>query len=226
MTFLIVSSTSFELEHLLKNFSHASSKGLVLDNYTFMDHSVDVLITGPGMTATAFWLGKNLTQNKYDLVFNFGIAGSFDSKVEIGDVVHVTKERFSDLGAEDGESFLTLLDLNLQKKDDFPFFNGEIINDSALPNTILNALPMVDGITVNTVHGNALSIRKVIDKFRPMVESMEGAAFFFACLTEKVPCFQVRAISNKVELRNKDSWNIPLAIQNLNDKALEIINCL
>ena len=37
---------------------------------------------------------------------------------------------------------------------------------------------------------------------------MEGAAFFYVCLKEKVNFFQIRAISNFVEKRNKKNWEI------------------
>jgi hypothetical protein len=36
-------------------------------------------------------------------------------------------------------------------------------------------------ITVNTVHGNDMSIKKVQERLTPQLESMEGAAFFYAC---------------------------------------------
>jgi futalosine hydrolase len=73
----------------------------------------------------------------------------------------------------------------------------------------------VKGITVNTVHGNSASIKKVKKKFNPDIESMEGAAFFFACQNEKIPCLQIRAISNYVEKRNKKKWKMKLAVKNL-----------
>jgi len=53
---------------------------------------------------------------------------------------------------------------------------------------------------------------------------MEGAAFFYACFMERLPCLQIRAVSNYIEDRNKDRWNIPLAIGNLNKIALKIIH--
>ena len=55
---------------------------------------------------------------------------------------------------------------------------------------------------------------------------MEGAAFFYVCLQEKIPFLQIRSISNYVEKRNKSNWNIPLAIDNLNVVLLDIINSL
>ena len=38
---------------------------------------------------------------------------------------------------------------------------------------------------------------------------------FKVCEEFNVPCIQVRTISNYVEKRNKESWNIPCVIQNL-----------
>jgi futalosine hydrolase len=76
---------------------------------------------------------------------------------------------------------------------------------------------------VNTVHGNEVSVSKAFERYHPITESMEGAAFLLACAEAGVPGAQIRAISNYVERRNREAWNIPLAIQNLNKTALEII---
>ena len=87
-------------------------------------------------------------------------------------------------------------------------------------------MPKVKAISVNTTHGDDESIKKVKGLFNPQVESMEGAAFFYACLLEGITCAQVRSISNRVEKRNKDNWNIPLAVKNLCATTLKIINTL
>jgi len=55
------------------------------------------------------------------------------------------------------------------------------------------------------------------------VESMEGAAFFYACLMAEVPFLEIRSISNFVEPRNRDAWDLPLAIGNLNQVLAEIL---
>ncbi len=55
---------------------------------------------------------------------------------------------------------------------------------------------------------------------------MEGAAFFYACLMTQAPFLQIRAISNYVEPRNKDNWNIPLAIDRLNEVLAQMVNGL
>ena len=47
------------------------------------------------------------------------------------------------------------------------------------------------------------------------VESMEGAAFFEACLAAGVPFAEIRAVSNAVGEEDRSRWNIPLALANL-----------
>ncbi|MBI5009539.1 MAG: hypothetical protein HZB98_07815 [Bacteroidia bacterium] len=44
---------------------------------------------------------------------------------------------------------------------------------------------------------------------------MEGAAFFYVCAKENVPFIALRSVSNMVERRARDKWNIPLAIENM-----------
>ena len=85
-------------------------------------------------------------------------------------------------------------------------------------------LKKVSGITVNTTHGNNRSVELFKDKFNADIETMEGAAVFYVCLQEQIRFMQIRAVSNYVEERNVANWNIPLAIENLNQKLLEIIN--
>jgi futalosine hydrolase len=52
---------------------------------------------------------------------------------------------------------------------------------------------------------------------------MEGAAFFAACAGISGNYIQVRTISNYVEKRDKEKWQMPLAIRNLNDFLITFI---
>lgn len=223
MRLLIVSATYMEIAPLVAKLKFISENDQRMKLYTSGKHEIDVLITGVGMVATAAWTTKALCSKKYDIALNFGVCGSFDKSLEPGKVVHVLADRFADMGAEDDEKFLSLAELNLLGENEFPFMWGQLVNQ-AVPNEecILN-LPGVNAITVNTVHGNTNSIAKTVLRWNPHVESMEGAAFFYCCMIEKIPCAQVRAVSNFIEKRNRDSWKIALAIKNLNEKAIEII---
>lgn len=217
MKILIVSATKFEVEPLLNKMEATRHFGSNLTSCMYKKLEIDVLITGVGMVATSYYTGKVLNDT-YDAAFNIGICGSFNKNLELGTVVNVYEDRFSELGAEDGDVFLSLEELKLE---------GTTIITNAKQgsiNQIIELLPRVTGITVNTTHGNEKSIETVFQKFHPYVESMEGAAFMFVCEIEQIPYVQLRAVSNFVEKRNKDNWNIPLAIENLNKKVIEILD--
>jgi futalosine hydrolase len=64
----------------------------------------------------------------------------------------------------------------------------------------------------------------VIGRFKPQVESMEGAAFMQACLVHEVAFAEVRAVSNVVERRNRDAWKLADAIGILGTTALSILD--
>jgi len=225
MHILVVAATSEEIAPLVARLSHESNSDPKIQRFTCRSHDVDVLTTGVGMVATAAWCSRTLSRISYDLALNFGLCGSFDSALEPGCVVHVVADRIAELGAEDRDAFLTIHDLHLLGEDEFPFTRGELVNRAPPANARLSRLPAVQGITVNTVHGNAASIAAVKERFKPRVESMEGAAFMYACLIYQVPFAQVRAVSNLVEPRNRDAWRIPHAIRCLGEAAVGILDC-
>src|SRR5262245_38844113 len=174
------------------------------------------------MVATAVWCSRTIAQTTYDLGLNLGVCGAFDRTLTAGTVVHVVTDRLAELGAEDRDAFLTIQQLHLLGDDEFPFTGGELINARPPANAALSRLPAVNGITVNTVHGNARSIALAVERFKPRVESMEGAAFMYACLINNLPFAQVRAVSNLVEPRNRDAWKLADAIRNLGETAIGI----
>jgi futalosine hydrolase len=200
---LVIAATDLEIPLLAKNLPDR--------------HEVDVLVTGVGMVATAAQTARRLARRPYDVAFNFGLCGSFDRTLPLGTVVHVTSDWLSELGAEDGDMFIPIGALGLGADD-------VIVNHAPPPNEPLQSLPAVDGVTVNTVHGNERSISELLHRRQPRVESMEGAAFAYACTISGVAYAQVRAVSNFVERRNRDAWRLDLAVHNLNEVAAKILH--
>jgi futalosine hydrolase len=217
MKILIVAATQGEIEPL---FQVKSDEFQVMSNANpeliTQNH---ILITGVGMVATAFALGRHLATNQYDLAINLGIAGSFNRSLDLGEVVEVTTDMLAELGAEDDEQFLPIEQLGFGES---VFSASTTLSGIFSQNDIAGEgllLKHTTGITVNTVHGNEQAIAKVTGRLDVQVESMEGAAFFYACRKAGVPCLQIRAVSNYVEKRNRDGWQIGLAIKNLNTFA-------
>lgn len=224
MKILIVSATEKEILPLKKNLKINVSNACMMKYTAVKDLAVDYLITGVGCTFTTYALSQKLRAKKYDLVINAGIAGSFNPDVKIGDVVWVEKDEFAGLGIEEGKNFYTLFDKNFLDSNQFPFNNGQLENPNQFNQNVFQSLQKVKAITSDITHGNEKSIEKIKQKFSADIETMEGAAFFYVCLNEGIKFMAIRSISNFVEERNTQNWDIPLAIKNLNHKLFEIIN--
>jgi futalosine hydrolase len=221
---LIVAATAAEIDPLLAALKQCSECGDRLRACARGNHDIDVLTTGVGMVATAVWSSRVLATREYNVALNLGVCGSFDPTIPAGAVVHVVSEQLPEMGAETDDRFLTLHDLKLLGQDDFPFRDGRLMNVEPPDIDALRGLPQVRGITINTVHGNERSIAAVRQRCDPQVETMEGAAFMYACLVRGIPFAEVRAVSNVVEKRNRAAWRLGEAIDNLSTAALRIID--
>ena len=186
--------------------------------------SVDVEITGVGCPSTLYHLQKQLQQKKYDLVLQAGIAGSFNNKLQPGQVVIVQQDTFADIGMEDAGEFISIYETPFADKNKFPFTDGWLVNEYVKLNNF--SLPLVKGVTINKVSDSAAQKQQLIKNFSPDIETMEGAALHYVCLQESVPFLQVRSISNEVGIRDKSKWMMKEAIAGLNEEIKKIIDTL
>ncbi len=238
MDWLLVAATEGEIRPFLNRLEAVCRKqeavccrdqglpaGVSVRSFYWGDQRGDVLITGVGLPFTALRLGaffsgrRALGQAPYALVVHAGIAGSFDRRYSLGTVVEVVADGFADLGAEQADGrFADLFELGLLGAD-----KGLFGEEGYLYNTrpvFASQLPQLRGISVNRVHGYQPSINALLERyerFPPQIESMEGAAFFLSCLTFEQPFTALRAVSNFVEPRDKEAWDIPLAVERLGD---------
>ncbi len=191
---------------------------------------VEYMLTGIGTTSTSYRLTKQLcsTETPYDLVVNTGIAGSFSEEFPIGAVARIDKEYFGDLGFETFSGFQTLFEYQILDADTFPF-KGGALNAPLLGDRLENALSHIKkapSVTVQTVSGLPEKTDRLRMGFSPQIESMEGAAFFYICLLERVPFIELRSVSNEVGERDRTKWNIPLALENLKKETANLLKAL
>ena len=213
MQILLVSATPFEIQPFLAYLSEHFTKA---EENTFLKNElqIEVLITGVGIPLTAYHLGRVFAQKSFDLAINAGIAGAFNRNLQIGDTVNVISEQFGDLGIEEADgSFTDLFENKLLSANDELFSDGKLLNPTAADFTFL---PPAKGLTINKVHGYPPSIDAIRKKYEADTESMEGAAFFLACRQAGVKFLEIRSVSNYVEKRNREAWNLPLSVHNLN----------
>lgn len=223
MKILIVATTWMEVKLLVDEMDLGDEISHFQKRFRIDDCEIDVLISGIGTTCTTFHLTNVLKDIQYQAVINIGIAGSLTHELKIGDVVNVISEEFADLGIEKEDEFLTLFETGFIDLDEFPFEHGML---KATDSNGIFGLRKVKGITTNKSLGSKSSIADINGKFNAQVESMEGAAVLYVCNWLGIPCYQIRAISNYVEPRDSEHWNIPLALENLKNSVLNVLKKL
>lgn len=221
MKLLLVAATSAEIQQTLDFLGlKPGETGMVANK----KREIHVLISGVGLMSATFALTRKLSAEPFDFVLQAGIGGVFVADmsapaVELGSLITIRSEQLGDLGAEDHDQYISIFDLGFLKPDELPFTGGRLVNPmTQIPYN--NLPPLADGITVHTVSGNTSTIARRYDGYTTAVESMEGAALHYVCLQLKVPFLQLRAISNYVTPRNRDSWQIGKAIKNLNEQLI------
>jgi futalosine hydrolase len=204
MTVLIVAATEREIAPFKTKYPSAS-----------------ILITGVGISNTIYYLLKHLQTKRYDLIIQIGIAGRYNEEVEIGEVVVINEDCFADFGVFENSNFNSIFEMGLMEKNQTPFIDGVLQNKNA--NKFKEGLKIVKGATVNTLTDNVSSIKSIVNKYSPVVETMEGAAFHYVCNLEGLFYLQIRGISNDVGIRDKSKWEIAEAIESSNDFLIQFL---
>lgn len=207
MKIAIYTATNFEADYL--------KSSLPQDKHDFV-----FITTGVGIMHATYTIYDSIVQHKPDMMIQLGIAGAYNTKLQLTDVVAVISEQLGDAGAEEKDSMLDLFDLGFLQ-DSFPFA------DKKLTNFHLNIwnidLPLVRSLTVNSSSGTTDTIKKRLEKYNSDIENMEGAPFHYAALHHQIPFIQFRCISNYVEPRNKENWEIEKAIKKVTEAVVTFI---
>ena len=215
MNILLIAATRKEIEPVI----HYLSERI----YLRKNQHVDVVVAGVGMIDTTYALAKKFTRNKYTLAIQAGIGGSFHPIYAPGMVVTVKEDLVGDLGVREGKEWQDVFDMGLANANTAPWKNRKLVNPHK---ELLGKLQLecVRGITVNQVSTDKSFIQSIKDKYMPVVESMEGAAFHYVCLKESIPFIQFRGISNMVGERDKKNWKMKEAVAALNQDVIRFLN--
>jgi futalosine hydrolase len=184
----------------------------------------EFLVTGIGLTATTYSLSRRIYKQKPDFIIQAGIAGGFDTGIKINEVVAIHKDYIGDLGVEESGKFRSVFDLGLIAENQPPWQNKALINQNAIVNNC--GLKVVNSATVNEISTNNNRINYYRDQLNVQVESMEGAALHYVCISENIPFIQIRSISNFAGERDKKNWDLKNSIAHLNEELMRIIKTL
>lgn len=216
MRIVICAATAAEIEPLMSRCHVLMMEKPEKLSLHFTVHEVGLLSAAVKLTAVCL-------AEKPDLIIQAGIAGSFDEQISVGTTVLVKDEQLGDMGVDEQNQWKDIFDLGLKTETGDGFIQRRIINDQ-IDQFAFTGLPAVSALTVNQITTGSQRINMLRNKYQVQIESMEGAALHYTCLKHQVPFVQVRSISNMVGIRNKQDWNIPLAIEQLSINLENILS--
>ena len=183
MKILIVVATLAEI----KSFLAAFNQNMTTDfhKFSYKNSEINILVAGVGMLHTCFNMYRILAHQKYDLLLNVGIAGTFNESFPMGEVLQIFSEQIGDLGAETPNDFISIREMPFFDADKFPYKNGVLYNKNITHLKSIQSLKKASSISVNKVSGSRATIDQQIKYFEADIENMEGAAFFLCLLNVK-----------------------------------------
>ncbi|MBI5204745.1 MAG: futalosine hydrolase [Nitrospirae bacterium] len=175
------------------------------------------------------------------IIINFGIGGAYPSSgLRAGDIAIANKEIYGDEGLwlKDGFHTVDSTGIPFLKKGREKYFNefpldkklaGKAIKCFRLTPDPLPLAPKIKSgafVTVSTSTGTNKRAKELEKRFNAICENMEGAAIAHVCAMYGIPMLEVRGISNIVEDRDRDNWDIKTASENCQKAVLEILKRL
>ncbi len=228
MRILVTAAEQQELDRALRAYDMVKD-GLAGD--------VDMVfrLTGIGAVNACYCVAREVMNGKlerkpFDLVINIGIAGSYDlDEFPIASAAVISHEYFGDLGFETDKGFADLFRCGVLDKNEFPYTDGALARQLLPYRHIEEALAKYKhgvGVTIQCITGDTARIDELKGLYKPHIESMEGAAVYYAALMEKVPCFELRTVSNVVGERDSRKWKTVEALDTLENCCKEIFEIL
>lgn len=205
MRIAMAAATSLELDALRR---------LVMqDPHRSSSHQLAFWTTGVGVLHASHALTIQIREHRPDLVVQVGIGGTFDTERHpVGSVVAIRREAQADLGVMEADGWRDVFAMGFADPSAPPYRDGWLVNPH---DALLDAcgLSQATGVTVNRVSSDPAWIHALTARLHPDIESMEGAAHHFVCLSESVPFLQIRGVSNAVGVRDKSAWRIREALE-------------
>jgi futalosine hydrolase len=196
-------------------------------------HGNDVIYIVSGMGKTNAAHAATVLNERFSpgIVILFGVGGAYPSAgLEVGDLAVAKKEIYGDEGVLRGDRFhgTEFIGIPLLKRDGKRYFN-EFPLDRRLIRMALGSSLLVTRtvsgtfVTVSTCTGTKKRAFEFEKRFGAICENMEGAAVAHICAIYGIPVIEIRGISNIVDNRDKDKWNIGLAAEHCQKAVLNLL---
>ncbi|MCC7261761.1 MAG: futalosine hydrolase [Candidatus Latescibacteria bacterium] len=235
---LLLSATAFEQDLLAAQLEGKTEEEVVGRRWRLgqlAGRQVLLVAGGIGAVNTAHALTCALQARQPALVLQVGVGGAYlDAGLGPGDVALASAENYGDLGVRTlaGWQSAELIGIPVLQQEQ-SYFNHFPLDPDLVARAeqrlrasyaggqpVLGCGPFV---TVQECSGTASLGRERAARFGGLCENMEGAAAAHLCRLYQVPFLEVRGISNLVEDRRREGWDLPLACQRAQQAVLRLI---
>ena len=197
-------------------------------------HGKTVFLThsGVGKVNAAHSVTLLLENHDIDMVVLFGIGGAY-TNMGVGDIAVAQNENYAEEGVltKDGWQSMELTGFPLLKNEK-EYYNTFSL-DMALSRFAVAALEDVglnvhsgNFITVSQCSGTTEAGQILMKRFNGLCENTEGAAVVHICTMYGVPVVEIRGVSNMVEDRDMEKWDIKGAASNCCNAVSEFVKRL
>ena len=219
MKILIAYSHQNEIQEFLDLIENTQA----LKSFQYKHIHIDFCETGHTIFETAFKMANALNANTYHLVLFAGLANSLNKVMKDGQVLNVINDIPYKIGFETENEFQNLYQLNYLDKTKAPHQRGGFINMSSSYFNVFLPYMKTASLTTNILGGNEATLKEKIDNYPIHIETINGLAFQYACLTKKIPFYQIRVVERNLIYKTE---NKVLALENLNNELKKIIDLL
>lgn len=234
---IILSATAYEQQRLRDSLQQATTQRRghrVWVRGMIGTRSVVLIETGIGAVNTAQALTVALHEMAPGLVLQIGIGGAYlGSGLDKGDLALASEENYGDLGVitPDGwspadEIGIPVLSAERDYYNTYPLDSKLVDNAQHILEQSGECVVQGPFVTVQQCTGREDIGNELAARFNAICENMEGAAAAHVCTLYAVPFLELRAISNRVEDRNRNAWDIPRAVQRVQIATRKFIEAL
>jgi futalosine hydrolase len=204
---------------------------------TLEGHQILLCIGGMGKVNAAHATALLLSRFSPDAIVIFGIGGAYPSSgAVVGDVAIAKEEIAGDEGVMtlDGFKDTEYIGIPLIKTATSMMYTKYPASDALLKRSLQRLVSFQNAgaakvhvgafITLSTCTGTSARARELEQRYHGLCENMEGAAAAQVAELHEIPWIEIRGISNTVEDRNVNKWDIPKAADSAQKAVVHILD--
>jgi futalosine hydrolase len=225
---LVLSATAFEQGVLREQVEQRVTSAVAGKEWVsgrMGGRSVLLVATGIGAVNAAHALTCALQARRPDWVLQVGVGGAYpQGGLEIGALALASEEWYGDLGVRTDEGWqgADLIGIPVYGEDGYNKFvlAGECLDRAR---EVLPEVKVGPFATVQECSGtDELGLERGA-RFGAVCENMEGAAAAHVCALYGVPFLELRAMSNRVEKRDREQWDLVGAVARAQEAAARLL---